>query len=47
MGEEGFDGEIMLSEKSSAVELLGSWMSRDLEFEVTVGITPLQRDTFY
>ena len=45
MEEPGFDGEIMLAEKSSAVELLGSWMSRDLEFEVTVGIT--QTNAFY
>jgi hypothetical protein len=47
MEEQEFDGEIMLAEKSSAVELLGSWMSRDLEFEVTVGNSPLQRDVFY
>ena len=40
MEQERFEGEIMLAEKSSTVELLGAWMSRDLEFEITVGTRP-------
>jgi len=37
MEQEGFDGAIMLAEAPSTVRLLVSWMSRDLEFEITVG----------
>lgn len=38
MGEDGFDGEIILTEDTETVELLGAWMSRDLDFEITIGI---------
>lgn len=37
MVREGFDGDIVLEESKSAVEMLGAWMSRDLDFEVTIG----------
>jgi hypothetical protein len=37
MNREGFDGEIVLEEPKSAVEMLGAWMSRDLDFEITIG----------
>jgi hypothetical protein len=40
MEQEGFDGEIILEEDTEALELLGSWMSRDLDFEITVCILP-------
>jgi hypothetical protein len=38
MDREGFDGELVLAETKAAVEMLGAWMSRDLDFEITQGI---------
>ena len=38
MCEDGFDGEITLTDDTETVELLGAWMSRDLDFEITIGI---------
>ena len=38
MEDDGFDGEIILTENTETVELLGAWMSRDLDFEITIGI---------
>jgi hypothetical protein len=36
-----FDGEIILDEDKEALELLTLWMSRDLEFEITIGTLPI------
>jgi hypothetical protein len=35
---DAFDGEIMVEETSAVMKLLGAWMSRDLDFEVTIGM---------
>lgn len=38
MENDGFDGEIILTEDPETLQLLGAWMSRDLDFEITIGI---------
>jgi hypothetical protein len=35
---DGFDGEIVVEETSAVMKMLGAWMSRDLEFEITIGM---------
>jgi uncharacterized protein (DUF39 family) len=37
MSTEGFEDEIMIEESSEVMKMLGSWMSRDLDFEITIG----------
>lgn len=41
MSDEGFDGEIMIEESSEVMKMLGAWMSRDLDFEITIGFPNL------
>ena len=35
--EDGFDGNLVLSEADASMKLLGAWLTRDREFEVTRG----------
>jgi hypothetical protein len=38
MNLDGFDGDIIVEETSVVMKLLGAWLSRDLEFEITIGM---------